>query len=78
MVLLYLFIVSVDSEAMVSVKQEWCRSHDPVAALAKAPTDKSSASLLLQGLVKHGACKDYVNALQFVSIQSTSDQCVSD
>jgi len=52
---------------MMSIKQEWWQSRDPVAALAKAPCDKSSASSLLQGLVKHGPWKDYVNALQFVS-----------
>ena len=63
-----MFIVSVDSDAMISIKQEWWKSRDPVAALAKSPCDKSSASSLLQGLVKHGPWKDYVNALQFVSI----------
>ena len=52
---------------MANIKQEWWKSQDPVAALAKGSPDKSSAALLLRGLVKHGAWKDYVNALHFVS-----------
>ena len=52
---------------MASVKQEWWKSRDPTAALAKGSPDKSSAALLLRGLVKHGPWKDYVNALHFVS-----------
>ena len=52
---------------MATVKQEWWKSRDPVAALAKGSPDKSSAALLLHGLVKHGPWKDYVNALHFVS-----------
>lgn len=53
---------------MASIKQEWYKSRDPIAALAKGSADKSSAALLLHGLVKHGAWKDYVNALHFVSL----------
>ena len=56
-----------DSEGMASVKQEWWKSRDPVAALAKGSPDRSSSALLLRGLVKHGPWKDYVNALHFVS-----------
>lgn len=56
---------------MASVKQEWWKSRDPVAALAKGSPDKSSSALLLRGLVKHGPWKDYVNALHFVSHQWT-------
>ena len=52
---------------MACVKQEWWKSRDPTAALAKGSPDKSSAALLLRGLVKHGPWKDYVNALHFVS-----------
>ena len=56
-----------DSEGLANAKQEWWKSRDPVAALAKGSADKSSTSLLLRGLVKHGPWKDYVNALHFVS-----------